>query len=324
MNGGAPQVPVTALVPALVRCMRLEAVDVLSLELARVDGADWPPASAGAHLDLDVPGIGLRQYSLLPRQSPQVLHVGVQRDPHSRGGSRWVHETLRPGHTVHVGPLRNHFELDGGKGPVRLFAGGIGITPLLAMAHQLAAGPRDWQLHYAVRSRARAAFLPALTAHGSRVHLHVDDEAGHLLPLAAQVAAAPPGTHFYGCGPAPMLAAFADATHQIDPAQVHVEHFAAPAADPALPAGGFVVELARSGGRVVVAPGQSLLDALLAHGLAVPNSCRAGVCGSCETAVLAGTPDHRDVVLSPEERASGSTMMVCCSRAQGELLRLDL
>ncbi len=312
------------LIPAVVRCMRLEAVDVLSLELARVDGGAWPAASAGAHLDLDVPGLGLRQYSLLPRQHPQLLHVGVQREAHSRGGSRWVHDTLRPGHTVGVGALRNHFELDDGDGPLRLFAGGIGITPLLAMAHQLANGPRDWQLHYAVRSRARAAFLPALAAHGSRVQLHVDDEAGHLLPLAAQVAAAPPGSHFYACGPAPLLASFAEATQHLDPARVHVEHFAAPAADPALPAGGFVVELARSGGRVVVAPGQSLLDALLAHGLKLPFSCRSGVCGSCETAVLAGTPDHRDVVLSPDERASGRTMMVCCSRAQGELLRLDL
>lgn len=317
--------PDSSTLPALVQCMRHEAHDILSLELVRLDGGSWPDAGPGAHVDLAIPGVGLRQYSLLPSPDPQVLWVGIQRDPRSRGGSRWVHEALRPGQTVGVGAPRNHFALVDGTAPVCLIAGGIGITPLLSMATALARGGRPWRLHYGVRSRDRLAFARLLHQWPDQVVLHVDDEAGGPPGLAGIVAAAAPGTHFYACGPAPMLQSFAEATADQDPERVHVEHFAAPEAPAADAAtGGFVVELARSGRSLPVPADQSLLDALLAAGVDVPHSCRNGVCGSCETRVLDGTPDHRDMVLSPQERASGKTLMVCCSRARSERLVLDL
>lgn len=309
---------------ALVRSLRLEATEVLSVELDRIDGQAWADAGPGAHVDVEVPGVGLRQYSVLPSAEASRLCIGVQRDPRSRGGSRWVHEQLRPGQTLRVSAPRNHFALDPGQGPACLIAGGIGITPLLAMACALSRTARDWRLHYCVRSRDRVAFAPLLQTFGERLHLHVDSEAGGPLALAPLVQAAAAGTHFYCCGPQPMLDAFAQATALCDPGLVHVEHFAAPAVASAGPQAGFEVELARSGQRFTVPPDQSILDVLLAQGIAVPCSCRNGVCGSCETAVLAGEPEHLDVVLSPQERASGKTMLVCVSRARTPHLRLDL
>lgn len=319
-----PAVREEGLFDAAVRCMRVEARDVLSVELVRCDGADWPASAAGAHIDLDIPGTGRRQYSLLPRRAADSLWIGVQRDPRTRGGSRWVHDSLRPGQRVRISAPRNHFALDEGTGPVCLLGGGIGITPLLAMADTLARGRRAWRLHYCVRSRDRAGFDRILARFGAQVQLHVDEEAGGPLDLAALVDAAAPGTQFYCCGPAPMLAGFAEATAHLPDAQCHVEHFAAPAAAQALPSGAFVVALARSGAELTVAAGQNILDVLLDHGVDVPHSCRNGVCGSCETRIVSGTPDHRDAVLSPQERASGHSLMVCCSRALGERLVLDL
>lgn len=309
---------------ALVRCMRLEARDVLSLELVCADGGTWPATAPGAHLDIEVPGVGARQYSVLERAAPDRLWIGVQRDAGSRGGSRWVHEHLRPGQTLRVGGPRNNFPLDEGAGPVCLIGGGIGITPLLSMADALSRTPREWQLHYGVRSRDRAGFAERLTRHGARVHLHVDDEAGAPMDMRRLVADAAPNTQFYCCGPAGMLAGFADATAGLPPAHCHVEHFAAPATADALPSGSFLVELARSGASYAVPAERSILDVLLDQGIDVPHSCRSGVCGSCETRVIAGRPEHRDAVLSPQERASGKTLMVCCSRAAGERIVLDL
>jgi len=314
------------LIPMQVRAMRLEAADVLSIELA-TGGRCWTGdahASAGAHIDVQVPGVGLRQYSLLPAGDADHVRIGVQRDPCSRGGSRWVHDSLRPGHTVHVSLPRNHFPLDAGSGPACLIAGGIGVTPLLAMAHALLRSARDWRLHYSVRSRDRVAFAALLRPLGERVRLHVDDEAGGVLALDPLVRDAAADTHFYCCGPQPMLDAFALATAGVDPERVHIEHFNAPTAIIPLAQGSFEVELAHSGARFTVSPDQTILGVLLAHGVSVAHSCCNGVCGSCETAVLAGEPEHHDMVLSPQERASGKTMMLCVSRACSQHLLLDL
>jgi len=309
---------------AWVRTMRVEAEDVLSIELLRSDGRPWPDTPPGAHVDLELPRLGLRQYSVLPRQADNSLWVAVQREAAGRGGSRWVHEQLRPGQQITVAGPRNHFALDPGDGPACLIAGGIGITPLLAMAQALQRRERPWQLHYGVRHRGRAGFADWLQRWPDRVHLHVDDEAGAPLDIATIVTAAAPGTHFYACGPAPLLAAFDAATTHLPGTQRHVEHFAAMPQANGLQPGSFEVELARSGRCLSVPAELSLLDVLLAHGVAVPNSCRSGVCGSCETRVLAGTPEHRDMVLSPQERASGKSLLVCCSRATGQRLVLDL
>lgn len=309
---------------AVVRCMRVEATDVLSLELVRGDGQPWQGVTPGAHIDLQIPGVGARQYSVMPGEGTDSLWLGVQRDARSRGGSRWVHDSLRPAQRIQVGAPRNLFALDEGAGPVCLVGGGIGITPLLAMAQALSHTTREWALHYCVRSRDRVAFSALLKRFGARVHLHVDEDAQAPLDLDAMVQAWAPDTHFYCCGPSGMLNAFEAALAHRPPEFCHVERFAAPVLSADSVSGAIVVELARSGGQHLVPAERSILDVLLEQGVDVDYSCRSGVCGACETRVLCGTPLHLDGVLTEKERASGQTMMICCSRADGDRLVLDL
>jgi vanillate O-demethylase ferredoxin subunit len=204
-----------------------------------------------------------------------------------------------------------------------LIAGGIGVTPIVAMAERLAALGRDWSMTYAVRRPDEAAFTERLTRHGARVRLHVDAaHGGRPLDVAALVAAAPADAQLYCCGPAPMLDAFESAAAARPRERVHVERFTAAAA-PAT-AGGFLVELARSGRRVSVSPGQTIVEALRTLGVDVAVSCAQGICGTCETRVLAGVPDHRDSLLSDAERAANDVMMICCSGSRTATLTLDL
>jgi tetrachlorobenzoquinone reductase len=252
--------------------------------------------------------------------------VAVNRDAASRGGSRWIHEALRPGAVVEVDGPRNHFALDETAAHSVLIAGGIGITPLLAMARRLSALGRRWTLHYTARTRAQMAFVAELQAlaqgAGAALDLRCDHEGDPPLDLPAIVGALPPGAHLYACGPAGLLDAYEAATAALPRERVHLERFANTQAAATL--GGFSVKLARSGRSVAVAPGQSILDALSAIGVEPPSSCREGICGTCETRVLCGTPDHRDLVLSDAEKAAGDRMMVCCSGSKTPELELDL
>lgn len=314
--------------PLRVRAITWEAEGILAFELVSPDaGAELPPFAAGAHLDLHLPDGHVRSYSLLNDASERHRYVvAVNKDPGSRGGSRWLHEGLRCGQVLPVGAPRNNFPLDEGEHPSVLFAGGIGITPMLSMARRLGALGRPWRLHYASRSRAHAAFVPELqalaAASGGELDLHFDDERGGVMNLPALVAGLPGNTHAYGCGPLPMLAAFEAATADWARERVHLEYFAAREA--AATDGGFTVEAARSGRSVRVQPGQTILDALIAVGIEPMYSCREGVCGTCEVGVIAGQPDHRDLVLTEAERATGQRIMVCCSGSKSDTLVLDL
>lgn len=303
-----------------VSAMRLESPDVLSMELSGVDGLELPPASPGAHVDVRLRDGLTRPYSVV-RGDEGIYVLAVKREPSGQGGSAHVHERLRVGDVIRVSAPRNHFALADDTGPAVLIAGGIGITPLLPMARALERAGRSWRLHYAARGTAAAPFVRELRQLGDRVCLHDSETAGRL-DLAALVAKAEPGAHFYCCGPAGMLDAFAEATRDLDPARVHMERFgaAAPPAD----AGSFEVRLAKSNRRVLVKPDMSTLDALLEAGVDVDYSCRQGICGACEVRVLEGVPDHRDEILTDAERASHKTMMVCCSRACSPALVLDL
>lgn len=312
-----------------LRAMTWEAEGILGLELVpAAPGEPLPAFTAGAHIDLHLPGGPVRSYSLL--NDPAERHrwcVAVHRDPASRGGSRQVHEQLRPGQLLTVSPPRNHFPLDEGAPLSVLIAGGIGITPLLCMVRRLTALGRPWVLHHAARTRAHAAFgdeLQALAAQGGgTLHRVFDQEpGGRMIDIAALVADLPDGAHVYCCGPAGMLAAFERATAGLPPERVHLEYFAAKDAPAA--SGGFSVKLRRDGRTVPVPPGQSILDALSAIGAEPPWSCREGVCGTCEVRVLEGVPDHHDMVLSPAQREANDRMMVCCSGAKSPLLVLDL
>lgn len=310
-----------------VRALTWEAEGVQGLELVPASpGTALPAAEAGAHVDLLLPGGLVRSYSLTNPGQTHRWCLAVNRDAASRGGSRWIHESLRPGALVEARGPRNHFPLDETAPHTVLIAGGIGITPLLAMARRLTALGRPWTLHYAARTRAQMAFVDELRAlagrAGAALDLRADHEGDKPLDLSAIVAALPAGAHVYACGPTGMLDAFEAATAALPRERVHLERFANTLA--AASSGGFTVVLARSGRRLPVPPGQTVLEALLAAGLEPMYSCREGVCGTCETRVLRGTPDHRDLVLSDAEKASGHRMMICCSGALTPELELDL
>lgn len=298
------------------------ARDIHLLEFRPPHGELLPLFDAGAHIDLHLPNGLVRQYSLC--NAPGERHryvVAVKRDAHSRGGSQFVHEGLRVGEVLPVGAPRNNFPLVEDAACTVLIAGGIGVTPMVAMVARLRETDRPWQLHYSVRERVDAAFLNSLD--GPELHLHVDSEhGGKPLAVADIVRGASPGSHLYCCGPAPMLDAFEAASAHLARDRVHVERFTP--AKPAADAGGFTVKLARRGDSILVAPGQSILTALRGIGLDLPASCEQGICGTCETRVLQGQPDHRDSLLSDEEKVASKVMMICCSGSHGELLVLDL
>ncbi|MEK6346473.1 MAG: PDR/VanB family oxidoreductase [Burkholderia sp.] len=310
---------------AIVRTLRHEATGIMSIELVPPRGERFTAFEAGAHIDLHLASGLVRSYSLLnPGSETHRYVVGVQIDPKGRGGSRFIHENFRVGMSVPLSAPRNLFALDETASHSVLIAGGIGVTPILCMYRRLIELGRPVQMLYCARSADHAAFLDELRGLGGALRVHFDDEQGGPVDLKAYLAEAPAGAHVYCCGPAPMLDAFDQACEATGIANRHVERFAAaPQAAPAA-SHGYQVELARSKQVVEVAAGQSLLDSLLAAGVDVDHSCMEGICGSCETRVLSGCPDHRDSVLSAAERASNQVMMICVSGCKGEKLVLDL
>jgi ferredoxin-NADP reductase len=303
--------------------IRFAARDTHLFEVRSLNGAPLPDYQAGAHIDVHMPSGTMRQYSLIhPHSDPARYVIGVKRDPKSRGGSSFMHDGLRVGTTLTIGAPRNNFPLAEDADHTVLIAGGIGITPIWCMWQRLKSIGRSVELVYSCRSRADAVFLDEVERNES-VKLHFDDEnSGAVLDLAEIVARAPRHAHLYCCGPTPMLKAFETAATGWPATQVHVEYFTSQAT--AANEGGFVVELARSGQEVAVAPGQTVLGALMAAGIDVPYSCEEGVCGACMTTVISGTPDHRDTVLTREERSRNTKMMICCSGSKSSRLVLDI
>lgn len=313
-------------IAARVQSMRFEAKGIVSVELVSPAGEQLPAFAAGAHIDLHLPNGVVRSYSLW--NSPQERHryvIGVLNDRNSRGGSRYVHEQLRVGSTITISAPRNNFPLDETAAHTVLIAGGIGITPIYGMLNELRRMGKSVELLYCARSRAEAAFVERLTADGaSGITTHFNDEAGGPPDLRAYLSGKPGSAHFYCCGPTPMLDAFESTCAELGLPNVHIERFAPAEPVVAMQGSEYECQLARSQKLVMVPAGKSLLDALLEAGVDVDHSCREGVCGSCETAVLDGVPDHRDGVLTKAERESGKTMMVCVSGCQGRRLVLDL
>ncbi|MQY26054.1 PDR/VanB family oxidoreductase [Nocardia aurantia] len=300
------------------------ARDVVAVRLAEPDGGPVPAWSPGAHLDLVLDEGLVRQYSLCGDPADdRHLTVAVLREAAGRGGSIRVHDKLEEGDLVEVRGPRNNFALAGALGYL-FVAGGIGITPLLPMIGAVAAAGAPWRLLYGGRTRASMAFAGELAAtHPRQVAIHPQDSHG-LLDIEAALAAAAPGTAVYCCGPEPLLRAVEDAVRDHEGLTLHVERFAPKVVPVTAADGEFEVELARSGAVVTVPATASILDALEAAGVRTDYSCREGTCGTCEVAVLAGTPDHRDSVLTAEEQAAGDVMMPCVSRCLGIRLVLDL
>ncbi|WGS18733.1 MULTISPECIES: PDR/VanB family oxidoreductase [unclassified Bradyrhizobium] len=311
-----------------VKRISYEAENINSYELMSLAGDDLVPFTAGGHIDLHLSNGMIRSYSLVNDQRERHRYViAVNKESAGRGGSKFVHDTVRVGDVVTISEPRNNFALHEDAEHSILIAGGIGITPLLSMVRRLTDLGRSWQLFYAARTRAAAGFLDALSALPPTLHANVhvdfdDERSGRLFDLPAIVGSAPAHAHLYCCGPVPMLHAFEAATANRPADHVHVEYFKAGQA-PAIE-GGFEVRLARSNRSIVVEAGKTILDALLEAGIAANYACTEGVCGTCETRVLEGTPDHRDQFLSKEEQAANKTIMICCSGAKSGALVLDL
>jgi len=305
------------------------AKDILLFELRPLAGhGPLPGFTAGAHIDLHLSGGMVRSYSLVnPQGEAHRYVIAVNKDAATRGGSRYLHEAVRVGDCITIGSPRNNFPL-AEDAPLSVFiAGGIGVTPLWCMMQRLAQLGMSWQLYYCARTRDHAAFLDEIASlsarGGANLVLNFDHEpGGRILDLRAVMRDVPRNAHVYCCGPNAMLAAFQEATTAWPQEQIHLEYFSA--STPAATAGGYTVVLARSQVSIFVKEGMTILDALLEQGIDVPFSCAEGVCGSCETAVLSGVPDHRDVILTESERRSGHTMMICCSGCKSKELVLDL
>lgn len=300
------------MIDVVVARKEIIADGVVRLTLHHPHGDPLPIWEPGAHVDLLLaPGL-VRQYSLCGDPADRsIFQVAVLREPVGRGGSRYVHETLTEGSTVSVGGPRNHFPLVTADRYL-FIAGGIGITPIVPMIAAVAARGVPWRLLYGGRTRSSMAFAEELREnYGDRVILRPQDETG-LLDLDSFLA---DDTEIYCCGPEPLLAA----VEQRSPARLHVERFKAVDGERT----SFEVEL-RSGRTLVVPADRSILETLEDAGITPLSSCREGTCGTCETGVLEGVPDHRDTVLDDAERAAGDVMMICVSRSRGPRLVLDL
>jgi len=302
-----------------------EADGITSVTLVDPSGEALPGWKPGAHLALHLPNGLVREYSLCSDPAdPTRWTVAVLRTPDSRGGSSYVHDSLAVGAQIVVDGPRNAFHLEDGPKHF-LIAGGIGITPIIAMARELQSRGAEWSLLYTGRSRQAMAFLDAVgRLPKDRVHLHIDEESGRYPDLKAVLHAQDPRTLVYCCGPTPLMDAVAEAME--DPSLLRLERFKAPERE--LPPGesdqAFEVVLNSTGERIPVGPDESVLTALEAAGVAVEYSCTEGICGTCETGVLAGDVEHRDFLLSPEEHEAAGTMMICVSRCRGRELVLDL
>ncbi len=310
-----------------VSSKRIAAEGVATFELRPLAG-QMPAFSAGAHIDVVTPAGIVRQYSLCnnPGERDRYL-IGVLREPASRGGSVAMHDTVSEGDLLMISAPRNHFPLVLGK-KFFLFAGGIGITPILCMAETLSRMGADFELHYCTRSAGRTAFLAqiAQSPFAARVRFYHDDAAQARLDCAAVLANPQAGVHLYTCGPGGFID-YVSATAVAlgwPQAQVHVEYFAAAATTVHSGDAAFDVKLASSGQIVRIGASETVVAGLARHGIEIPMSCEQGVCGTCITRVLEGTPDHRDSYFTDQEKASNEEFTPCCSRAKSSLLVLDL
>jgi len=320
----------TATLSAIVYSLRYEAPGVISIELRPATSNTFFPAhAAGSHINLHLGNGLVRSYSLLnPPTNSQRYVIGVLKDRKSRGGSSYVHEKIRVGDVLEVSVPRNNFPLQEDAQHSVLVAGGIGITPMLCMLEKLASLGKTANLLYCARSRRDAAFiqnLESLQSENIKLRYHFDDEASAPPDLQSLLTGYSGETHFYGCGPGPMLDAFQRACDTLGFNNVHTERFSAVEQDCVAPINetGCTVELRRSGRTIQVPAGTTILDAMMNVGIIPSYSCKEGVCGACETKVLDGVVDHRDSILTKEEQAANKSMMICVSGCLSELLVLD-
>ncbi len=316
------------MLPLRISAVRQLTPRVRAFELRAPDGGELPAVRAGAHIDVPVRLVGgttsTRRYSITsPPDQRQYYEIAVLREDVGRGGSAAVHASFQLGLLLHCALPGNDFGLHDDARPAVLIAGGIGITPLQAMAHRLRSIGRRFELHYAARSASQAAYLPALTQQfGAELRFYPREQ--QRLDVAGLLAGADADAVFYVCGPAALIDGVRAAARAVGVAEhrVRFERFLAPPSPVANQP--LAVLLQRSGIRVAVAPEQTILEAVEAAGIAAPAGCRNGTCGTCRVKVLDGVPEHRDTALGPDERATAGLMCICVSRAHSAELTLDL
>ncbi|MNJ44025.1 Phenoxybenzoate dioxygenase subunit beta [compost metagenome] len=314
------------MIEVIVAKKQLEAEGIFSFELAREDGLPLPAFSAGAHIDVHLGGGLIRQYSLCNSAAENHRYqIAVLKEPASRGGSEQMHEAVIEGQRLTIGEPRNLFQLDASAGHSMLFAGGIGITPILCMAERLSHAGASFDLYYSVRSRDRAAFVKRMqeSPFADRVHLRFDDE--QPLDARAVLTNSKADTHLYVCGPGGYMEYVLSSgrAEGWPEERLHREYFSA-GAEVSAPGEAFEIEIASSGEVMRVEADQSIIDVLYGAGIDVPVSCEQGVCGTCITRVLDGIPEHRDSFLTDAQRALNDQFTPCCSRAKSPRLILDL
>jgi tetrachlorobenzoquinone reductase len=307
--------------------VRAEARDVLSIELADAQGRTLPSYEAGAHIDLHLPSNMIRQYSLCGLEATTDRYqIAVSRAPHSRGGSVHIHDSLRVGATLLMSTPRNNFPLVPNASRYAFIAGGIGITPIMPMIAWCIAHDKPWRLLYCAASRQRAAFVDDIsTLSGGLARFYFDQEhGGRHVDIADWMDERADGDHLYCCGPAGLMHSVESYSTNWPPGSLHFEWFAAPPPSSLVEERAFKLTLARTGQELIVPVGRSILEILEEHGIYAPFSCREGLCGSCETALLEGEADHRDSYLSRSDQAANRSIMICVSHARTERLVVDL
>jgi phthalate 4,5-dioxygenase reductase component len=311
-----------ALVPRRVTRVERIADDIHLFELRDPAGGALPEFSPGAHVSLRVPNGLIRKYSLCNDPAERDRYViAVKREAGGRGGSESLVRDVAEGSQVPVSAPANNFALAKSPAGYSFIAGGIGITPIMAMIRQLTAAGGRFKLYYCTRSPAATAFRDELSAPGLRGRVMIHHDGGDLAKaLDLWPIVEKPQGHLYCCGPRGLMQAVRDMTGHWSPSAVHFEAFteAAEAKPDDRP---FTVRLAKSGGSVAVPVGKTILEALREHGLAVPSSCESGTCGTCRTRLISGEADHRDLVLGDDERANN--IMICVSRARSDELVID-
>lgn len=306
----------------IVAARRDLATGVVEIVLESADGAELPAWEPGAHIDVLLDDGLIRQYSLCGDPADRTNYrIAVLLEPEGQGGSKRIHAELAVGTRVEVRGPRNHFPLHESQ-KYLFIAGGIGVTPLIPMLLAVDRAGADWRLIYGGRSEDTMGFLDELREWGDRVTIWPQDDKG-LIDLDSLTGTPVEDTLIYSCGPEPLLAALEERCVTWPKGALNVERFTAAEIDNSHDTG-FEVVLEQSGLTLQVGPDESILDVVTEADIFVPTSCTEGTCGSCETPIISGTVDHRDVVLSPEEQEAGENMMICVSRANCPRLVLDL
>lgn len=305
-----------------------ETSDICVIEIERNDGQCFMPYRGGAHIDVRTPAGLIRQYSLCGEDhSGRSMKIAVKKDPNSRGGSRSVHEDLRLGSVIEVSEPRSHFKIASDGSHHILIAAGIGITPLLSMAYECLRTDKTFELHYFSRTVEGTAFRERLMQEdfAERVNFYHEGDKDKIGELIERAVSTDNAAHVYTCGPSEFMEKVISIASMTRPSNhIHKEAFGAQTPATADANHPFTLRLVQSDLTVEVGPSESIVEALAKCGIEIPTSCGEGVCGTCLIPVSCGQIDHRDNLLTDEEKAQGDTMCACVSRAKEREITLDL